>query len=85
MAMGNTNQSFEWGFIPSPKGQSRSISYQGRDLLTADEVLRLRSPEKRGSDIVKACDMIISVAHAGCNIAGCNTLRLDQYGLNCRI
>ncbi|MHB1642327.1 MAG: type IV secretory system conjugative DNA transfer family protein, partial [Acidithiobacillus sp.] len=62
VAMENTNQSFEGGFIPSPKGQSRSISYQGRDLLTADEVLRLRGPEKRGSDIVKAGDMLILVA-----------------------
>ncbi|MGC9217593.1 type IV secretory system conjugative DNA transfer family protein [Acidithiobacillus sp.] len=62
VAMENTNQSFEGGFIPAQKGQSRSVSYQGRDLLTADEVLRLRGPEKRGSDIVKAGDMLILVA-----------------------
>ena len=62
VVMENTNQSFEGGFIPSPKGQSRSLSYQGRDLLTADEVLRLRGPEKRGSDIVTAGDMLILVA-----------------------
>lgn len=57
----NTNQSFE-GFIPAQKGQSRSLNYQGRELLTPDEVLRLRGPEKEGSNIVKAGDMIILVA-----------------------
>ncbi len=58
----NANQSYEGGFIPSPKGQSRSISYQGRELQTADEVLRLRGPVKNGSDIVTAGDMLILVA-----------------------
>lgn len=62
VAMENTNLNFEGSFIPAPKGQSRSISYQGRELLTPDEVLRLRGPEKRGSDIIKAGDMLILVA-----------------------
>ena len=62
VVMENNNQSFEGNFIPSPKGQSRSITYQARELLTPDEVLRLRGPEKRGSDIVKAGDMLILVA-----------------------
>lgn len=48
--------------MPSPKGQSRSLQFQGRELLTPDEVLRLRGPEKKGSDIVKAGDMIVLVA-----------------------
>ncbi|MBU2836948.1 type IV secretory system conjugative DNA transfer family protein [Acidithiobacillus thiooxidans] len=62
VSMENVTQSMEGGFIPSPKGQSRSIQFQGRDLLTPDEVLRLRGPEKRGSDIVKAGDMLVLVA-----------------------
>jgi type IV secretion system protein VirD4 len=62
VVMENNNQSFEGGFILSPKGSSRSITYQARELLTPDEVLRLRGPEKRGSDIVKAGDMLVLVA-----------------------
>lgn len=62
VVMENTNQSFEGGFIPSQKGQSRSLSYQGRELLTPDEVLRLRGPLKEGSNIVRAGDMLILVA-----------------------
>ena len=62
VAMENTTQSLEGSFLPSPKGQSRSIAYQARDLLTPDEVLRLRGPVKKGSDIVKAGDMIVMVA-----------------------
>ena len=62
VAMENTNQSFEGYVMPAPKGQSRSVSYQARDLLTADEVLRLRGPVKNGSDIVRAGDMLILVA-----------------------
>ncbi|WP_346347718.1 type IV secretory system conjugative DNA transfer family protein [Acidithiobacillus acidisediminis] len=62
VAMENSNLSFEGGFLPSPKGQSRSISYQGRDLLTPDEVLRLQGPIKNGPNIVKAGDMIVMVA-----------------------
>ncbi len=62
IAMENTNQSFEGGFIPSPKGQSRSITYQGRELLTPDEVLTLRGPVKDGSNIKIAGDMIVLVA-----------------------
>ena len=62
VAMENTTQSLEGSFLPSPKGQSRSITYQGRDLLTPDEVLRLRGPVKQGSDIVKAGDMLVLVA-----------------------
>jgi type IV secretion system protein VirD4 len=58
----NTTQSLDGAFLPSPKGQSRSLQFQGRDLLTPDEVLRLRGPEKRGSDIVKAGDMLVLVA-----------------------
>jgi type IV secretion system protein VirD4 len=62
VAMENTTQSLEGSFLPSPKGQSRSITYQARDLLTPDEILRLRGPVKRGSDIVQAGDMIVMVA-----------------------
>ncbi|MEY2340989.1 type IV secretory system conjugative DNA transfer family protein [Acidithiobacillus sp. IBUN Pt1247-S3] len=62
VAMENTTQSLEGSLLPSPKGQSRSITYQGRDLLTPDEVLRLRGPVKQGSDIVKAGDMLVLVA-----------------------
>ncbi|MHB1678844.1 MAG: type IV secretory system conjugative DNA transfer family protein, partial [Sulfuriferula sp.] len=62
VAMENTTQSLEGSFLPSPKGQSRSITYQARDLLTPDEVLRLRGPVKRGSDIEQAGDMIVMVA-----------------------
>jgi type IV secretion system protein VirD4 len=62
IAMENTTQSLEGSFLPSPKGQSRSITYQARDLLTPDEVLRLRGPVKKGSDIVQAGDMIVMVA-----------------------
>ncbi|WP_428947198.1 type IV secretory system conjugative DNA transfer family protein [Acidithiobacillus ferrooxidans] len=60
--MENTTQSLEGSFLPSPKGQSRSITWQARDLLTPDEVLRLRGPIKQGSDIVKAGDMIVMVS-----------------------
>lgn len=60
--MENTTQSLEGSFLPSQKGQSRSISWQARDLLTPDEVLRLRGPIKQGSDIVKAGDMIVMVS-----------------------
>ncbi|MBU2788172.1 type IV secretory system conjugative DNA transfer family protein [Acidithiobacillus sp. VAN18-1] len=62
VAMENTTQSLEGSFLPSPKGQSRSITYQARDLLTPDEVLRLRGPVKKGSDIVQAGDMLVLVA-----------------------
>lgn len=62
VAMENTNQSFEGGFIPSPKGQSRSITYQGRELLTPEEVLTLRGPIKEGSNIKVPGDMITLVA-----------------------
>ena len=62
VSMENTTQSLEGSFLPSPKGQSRSINYQARDLLTPDEVLRLRGPVKKGSDIVQAGDMIVMVA-----------------------
>ena len=63
VAMENVTQSMEGGFLPSPKGQSRSVSFQGRDLLTPDEVLtRLRGPVKQGTDIVKAGDMLVLVA-----------------------
>ena len=62
VAMENTNQSFEGYMMPAPKGQSRSISYQARELLTPDEVMRLRGPVKKGSDIVQAGDMLILVA-----------------------
>ena len=58
----NVTQSLEGSVLPSPKGQSRSLNYQARDLLTPDEVLRLRGPIKRGSNIVKAGDMIVMVA-----------------------
>ncbi len=60
--MENTTQSLEGSFLPSVKGQSRSISWQARDLLTPDEVLRLRGPVKEGSNIVQAGDMIVMVA-----------------------
>lgn len=62
VTMENTNQSFEGGFLPSQKGQSRSLTYQARELLTPDEVLRLQGPVKEGSNIVKAGDMLILVA-----------------------
>ncbi|OFC30223.1 type IV secretory system conjugative DNA transfer family protein [Acidithiobacillus caldus] len=58
----NVTQSLEGSVLPSPKGQSRSLNYQARDLLTPDEVLRLRGPIKNGSNIVKAGDMIVMVA-----------------------
>ncbi|WP_436395751.1 type IV secretory system conjugative DNA transfer family protein [Acidithiobacillus ferriphilus] len=60
--MENTTHSLEGSFLPSPKGQSRSITFHARDLLMPDEVLRLRGPVKRGSDIVQAGDMIVMVA-----------------------
>jgi len=60
--MENTTQSLEGSLLPSVKGQSRSISWQARDLLTPDEVLRLRGPIKQGSNIVQAGDMIVMVA-----------------------
>ena len=59
--MENTTQSIEGFVLPSTKGQSRSISYHPRPLLNPDEVLRLRGPVKRGSDIVEAGDMIVMV------------------------
>ncbi|UTV80124.1 type IV secretory system conjugative DNA transfer family protein [Acidithiobacillus sp. YTS05] len=61
VAMENTTQSLEGSIMPSPKGQSRSLSYHPRPLLTPDEVLRLRGPVKRGSDIVQAGDIIVMV------------------------
>ncbi|WP_338077830.1 type IV secretory system conjugative DNA transfer family protein [Acidithiobacillus caldus] len=58
----NTNQSYEGAILPAQKGQSRNISYQARELLTPDEVMRLRGPIKNGSNIVEAGDMLVLVA-----------------------
>ena len=58
----NDNKSFDGGMISGAKGYSTSISYQSRPLLTADEVMTLRGPEKEGSNIKKPGDMLIFVA-----------------------
>ncbi|MGK9453316.1 type IV secretory system conjugative DNA transfer family protein [Acidithiobacillus caldus] len=62
IALENTNQSFEGVVLPAQKGQSRSLNYQARELLTPDEVMRLRGPIKNGSNIVEAGDMLVLVA-----------------------
>jgi type IV secretion system protein VirD4 len=58
----NDNKSFDGGMISGAKGYSTSISYQSRPLLTADEVMTLRGPEKEESNIKKPGDMLIFVA-----------------------
>ncbi|WP_312283644.1 type IV secretory system conjugative DNA transfer family protein [Candidatus Igneacidithiobacillus taiwanensis] len=58
----NDNQSFDGGMLSQNKGYSTSISYQSRPLLTADEVMTLRGPEKQGSSIKKPGDMLVFVA-----------------------
>ncbi|WP_215844551.1 type IV secretory system conjugative DNA transfer family protein [Acidithiobacillus montserratensis] len=58
----NDNKTFDGGLINGAKGYSTSINYQSRPLLTADEVMTLRGPEKEGSNIKKPGDMLVFVA-----------------------
>ncbi|MBU2809356.1 TraM recognition domain-containing protein, partial [Acidithiobacillus ferrooxidans F221] len=48
VTMENDNQSFDGSLFGQNKGYSTSLSYQSRPLLTADEVMTLRGPEKEG-------------------------------------
>ena len=51
--------------MPYQTGMSGAIQHQARDLMTPDEVTRLRGPEKEGLNITAPGDMIvISAGHA---------------------
>ena len=62
VTMENDNQSFDGSLLGQNKGYSTSISYQSRPLLTADEVMTLRGPEKEGSNIKTPGDMLVFAA-----------------------
>ncbi len=62
VTMENDNQSFDGSMFGQNKGYSTSLSYQSRPLLTADEVMTLRGPEKEGSNIKTPGDMLVFAA-----------------------
>ena len=62
ITMEGDNQSFDGSMLGQNKGYSTSLSYQSRPLLTADEVMTLRGPEKEGSNIKTAGDMLVFAA-----------------------